>query len=434
MPAAEASPLPHAARALSRRALLGGLAASLTGCESPLPREAAGRQVTTLWFTYGGKNREVLEALIARFHAAQREVWVRSVYQGDYYEGLAKLRVALAAGAAPALSHVVGEVIPYLAEAGVLESLDRYPTLARAEVVPELGQSGSWRGASARPLVALPFNRSTPIAYLNAELFAKSGQSAPRTWAELRSVAARLTSRDASRTLRYGFGCPIDWWFWTALVEQAGGSVVEADGRVSLGDDAGVRALELWQRLVNEDRTMKPPPGRDYNAWEQTNQDFLAGRVAMIWTSTAFLKYLEENARFPVIAAPLPRNQRAAVPTGGTHWVILKSAPDPEKAAAARFLEFMTRTEPAIDWATRTGYIPVTRPAIAELTRRGHYQRHPNERVAVDQLSVAEPWPWSTQLFRVQREIIQPRLEQAVLAGGEARGLLDEARNLARKL
>lgn len=433
MPAARSQFQPFHGVTLSRRTLLGGLAASLCGCQSPLPRAAIGRQVTTLWFTYGGKNREVLEALIARFHEAQSEIWVRAVYQGDYYEGLAKLRVALAAGAAPALSHVVGEVIPYLAEAGVLERLDRYPELARVDVVPELGQAGSWRGGDARPLVALPFNRSTPIAYLNGALFAKAGQTAPRTWDELRAVAARLSERSAERTTRYGFGCPVDWWFWTALVEQAGGSVVEPDGRVSLGDDAGVSALAFWQTLVNTDRSMKPPPGRDYNAWEQTNQDFLAGRVAMIWTSTAFLKYLEENARFPVLAAPLPRQKRAAVPTGGTHWVILKSAPDAEKAAAARFLEFMTTTEPAIAWATRTGYIPVTRSAIAELRRQGHYQRHPNERVAVDQLSVAEPWPWSTRLFRVQREIIQPRLEQAVLAGGDARGLLREARNLARK-
>jgi sn-glycerol 3-phosphate transport system substrate-binding protein len=427
---------PPRRRTLSRRALLGGCASALGsgGCEHALPREAAGRQVTTLWFTYGGKNREVLEALIARFHEQQREVWVRAIYQGDYYEGLAKLRVALAAGAAPALSHVVGEVIPYLAEAGVLEPLERYPSLASVDVVPELGQRGSFRDGESKPLVALPFNRSTPIAYLNGALFADAGVPAPQTWEALQATAARLTQRTADRTLRYGFGCPIDWWFWTALVEQAGGSVVETDGRVSLGDDAGVSALEFWQRLVNQDRSMKPPPGRDYNAWEQTNQDFLAGRVAMIWTSTAFLKYLENNAHFPVVAAPLPRKQRAAVPTGGTHWVMLKSAPEAEKVAAARFLSFMTATSQAIDWSTRTGYIPVTRPAVAELSARGHYRTHPNERVAVDQLSVAEPWPWSPRLFRVQREIIQPRLEQAVLASGSARTLLAEARKLSRRI
>src|SRR5690606_16993821 len=127
------------------------------------------------------------------------------------------------------------------------------------------------------------------------------------------ATAQRLTETKASRVVRYGFGCPIDWWFWVALVAQAGGELVESGGRVSLGGDAGVRALELWQTMTRRDRSMKPPPGRDYNAWEQTNQDFLAGRVAMIWTSTAFLKYLEENAAFPVVAAPLPGQVRKAV-------------------------------------------------------------------------------------------------------------------------
>ena len=46
--------------------------------------------------------------------------------------------------------------------------------------------------------------------------------------------------------------------------------------------------------------------------------DFLAGRVAMIWNSTAFLRYLEDNAKFEVGAAALPRDVRASVPTGGT--------------------------------------------------------------------------------------------------------------------
>ena len=79
------------------------------------------------WFTYGGRNRSTLETLVARFNHAQSDVWVRAVFQGDYFEGLAKLRTALAAGAAPPLSHVVGEVVPYLAAAGVLEPLDGYP-------------------------------------------------------------------------------------------------------------------------------------------------------------------------------------------------------------------------------------------------------------------------------------------------------------------
>ena len=241
-------------------------------------------------------------------------------------------------------------------------------------------------------------------------------------------MAKRLTEPKAGG--RFGFGCPINWWFWVALVGQAGGSLVAENGRISLGDAAGVRALRLWQELVR-DGLMKPPPGRDYNAWEQCNQDFLSGRAAMIWSSTAFLKYLEAHARFKLIAAPLPADVKHAVPTGGTFWVVLRGAPSAEKAAAVRFLRFMHEPEQVIAWSTRTGYIPVTRAAVRALEQRGYYAAHPNDRVALEQLSVAEPWPWSVDLFRIQREIVQPRLESAVIEQRDASGILAEARALS---
>jgi sn-glycerol 3-phosphate transport system substrate-binding protein len=329
------------------------------------------------------------------------------------------------------LSHVIGEVVPYLAEAGVLEPLDSYRGADELDVIDALGQRGSWVGGDRYPLVALPFNRSTPIAYLNRELFEKAGLSAPATWVELRRVARSLTVRRGNRTLQHGFGCPVSWWFWVALVGQAGGQLVSADGTVSLGGRAGVEALQLWQRLARQDRTMKPPPGRDYNAWEQTNQDFLAQRTAMIWTSTAFLRYLEDNAPFSVEAAPLPRHRHHAVPTGGTHWIVLRDAPGEAKVAAWAFLRWMHRSAQVITWATETGYLPTTHNAVDQLRNRGFFRKHPNHGVALDQLKVALPWPWSTELFRVQREIVTPRLEQAVLEGQDADALLEEARILA---
>lgn len=405
---------------------------ALAACEGK--RAPTGRRVARLWFTYGGRNRQVLEELVARFHQSQSRYWIEAIYQGDYYEGLAKLRTALAARVAPALSHVVGEVIPYLAEAGVLQPLDGFPGAAELDILPSLGQAGTWQNGAERPLWCLPFNRSTPIAYLNGALFERAGLQAPRTWSELVTCARRLTARGTSGpTERYGFGCPVDWWFWVALVGQAGGRLLDARSGVSLGGEAGVEALSLWKRLVTDERSMKPPPGRDYNAWEQTNQDFLAGRTAMIWTSTAFLRYLEDNAGFPVVAAPLPKHRRHAVPTGGTHWIIPRSAPDPEKEAAWSFLRFLHEPEQVVHWATRTGYLPITRAAVRNLEGSGFYQKHPNDRVALDQLGFAEPWPWSPELFRVQRELVQPALEEAVLGKGHAGTVLQIARARAER-
>jgi sn-glycerol 3-phosphate transport system substrate-binding protein len=413
---------------IRRRALLAALAA-LGGAPACSQRRLAPGEVA-LWFSYGGKNREVLLDLVRRFNEGQRRYRVIPTYQGDYFEALAKVRTALAAGLAPALTHVVGEVLPYLADAGTLEPLDGHEGARQIGFVRGIAQEGSYHEGDRRPLWGIPFNRSTPIMYLNGNLMGQT--KPPSTWEEMRALAKELTARSEAGT-RWGYEVPISWWFWVAMVGQAGGTVVEPSGEATLGGEAGEKALRLWQRMVHEDRSMRPPPGRDYNAWQVTNQDFLAGRAAFIWTSTAFLRYLEENARFPVVAAPLPSEARAAVPTGGTFFVMMRQAPQGEKEAGWAFLRWMSEPEQAMEWATRTGYLPVTEEAVRRLAAAGFYEKHPNDRVAYDQLAAAQPWPWAPTLFRVQRQVVEPRLEAAVLRNQDAARVLAEARDEARQ-
>jgi sn-glycerol 3-phosphate transport system substrate-binding protein len=389
--------------------------------------------VVTFWYAYGDLVRKVLLDLVARFNAAQSRVLVEAVHQGDYYEALAKLRTALAAGVAPTLSHVVLEVVPYLARAGVLEPLDAYEGAHELAFVPALEQRGSFAGADREPLVAIPFNRSTPILFANGRVLDEEHASPPRTWEELAVVARRLTKRSAGGEVRWGFEVPISWWYWVAMVGQAGGRLVESDGRLSLGGDAGEKSIRFWQWLVRDQRVMRPPPGRDYQAWQSSNESFLQGRVAMIQSSTAFVRYLEDNARFPVVAAPLPSDVRASVPTGGTMFVLLRAAPDEEKKAAWEFVRWMCEADQTIAWSTRTGYLPVTRPAVERLVERGWYARHPNDRVAYDQLADVDPWPWAPELFRVERDVVEPRLEDAVLTGRDAHEVMVEARDEAAR-
>ena len=116
---------------------MAGSAASLVACHRAT-KDARGRTRLRFWFALGGKSRETLLELVKRFHAAQDEVVVEAVYQGDYFESLAKLRTAIAAKAAPGLSHVVAEVVPYLARANVLEPLDGYPGMNDIDFVPQL--------------------------------------------------------------------------------------------------------------------------------------------------------------------------------------------------------------------------------------------------------------------------------------------------------
>jgi sn-glycerol 3-phosphate transport system substrate-binding protein len=68
---------------------------------------------------------------------------------------------------------------------------------------------------------------------------------------------------------------------------------------------------------------------------------------------------------------------------------------------------------------------------VALLETRGHYARHPNDRVAYDQLAAATPWPWSPDLFRIDRDIVEPLLEEAVLSGRDAHEVMAQARDEA---
>jgi sn-glycerol 3-phosphate transport system substrate-binding protein len=399
----------------------GLLALGLLACD-PSPQTEAGRApiTATFWYSYGGRNREVLEELIAQFHAVQSRYRIEAHFQGSYFEAVAKLRAALVVHEGPTFAHVVSEVLPYLWDAGVLEDLD--PWAARedgfdvADLVFPLSQHGAFDYGGRRvPLFALPFNRSTPIAYYNRDVFAAAGLSPPTTWQELRAVAEQLTVRSDGQTERWGFEVPIDWWFWMGLLYQAGGRLLTADGAAAeLDSQAGEEALNLWVDMV-ADGHMRPPPGRDYNAWEVTNSDFIQGRAAMIWTSTAFLAYLTENAPFPVGVAPLPGGARRAVPTGGTFFVMLRDADEGAKEAAWACLSFMMEPEQTAYWSRRTGYLPVNRRALDLPEMRALYEADPNYRVAYDQLEVAVPFPFSPSLYTLEREHLQPALEGPVL-------------------
>ncbi|BFH41362.1 extracellular solute-binding protein [Paenibacillus dendritiformis] len=112
-------------------------------------------------------------------------------------------------------------------------------------------------------LYAIPFNRSTPLLYVNKGLLKESGLNpeGPKTWAELEEFARKLTKRKGGKTVRYGFSTPIDIWFYEALVFQSGGSILTEDNKqLALLNEAGKAPLEFWSRMIKEG-IMKNPPG-----------------------------------------------------------------------------------------------------------------------------------------------------------------------------
>ncbi len=431
-------------RSMTRTRILVTLTALalLVSCKSETPStpstggsEATAPVEVKFWYAYGGKNRQVTETLIERFNAAHPDVVVKGTYQGDYFESLAKLRVASRTSSGPVVTHVIGEALPQLWGSKLLEDLtpyakgDKGPALDQADFIPALTQDGYFDyGSQTVPLFALPFNRSTPICYYNERMLKEAGLTPPTTWAELRSHAKTLTVREGDETKVWGFELPVDWWFWYGLLHQAGGTLLDADQKkAAFAGAEGQAALSLLTDMVKVDQTMRNPPGRDYNAWEVANTDFLNEKVAMIWTSTAFLAYFEENAKFEFGTAFLPGKVKKAVPTGGTFFVMMAKASDAEKKAGWKFLHWMSEPAQTAYWARNTGYMPVRKSALESDELRAFYKDNPDYATAIEQLDHAVKFPFSPHLLEIQRKILQPGLEGPVVGRGTVEEVLTSA-------
>lgn len=399
------------------------LSASLlvTGCSSQSAKTggaaegaaADGKPVQIdFWYSLGGNNGKKIEEMTKKFNETHKDIVVKPAYQGDYYQNHAKVLSAVTAGNQPDVTMVEAGVVGTFADAKVLEDLGPYAKDMEKKYIPGLMGNSYWKDK----LYAVPFNRSTPLLYVNRDLLKKAGldPAGPKTWDELIEYSRKLTQKEGSKTKTYGFSTPIDIWFYEALVFQNGGKILSEDGKqLALNNEAGKAPLKLWTNMVKEG-IMKNPPGEKYNAWDVAKQDFLNGQVAMIFTSTGDLKALESTASFDVGTAFLPAGKTYGAPTGGANLVMLSKSSDEEKKAAWEFIKWMTDTPQTIDWSLASGYMPATSEAVASKQMQDVYKERPNLKVAVDQLEYATARPMVPG-YKEMQEVIMAELQRVML-------------------
>ncbi len=425
----------------SRRDLLRACAASFaaTGCRPRArPRRENGRLVVELWYAYGDLVRRVLLDLVERFNASQTRVVVRAIHQGDYHEALAKLRTAMAAGVAPALTHVVLEVIPVSGArrrpraARRLRRCARYRVRASARPARRVRRSGA-RADGRRP-VQIVRHRS-PSA--NARILEQEGADAFRhTWEEdSPQVAKRLTTRSADGEVRWGFEVPISWWYWVAMVGQAGGKLVEPDGRVSLGGDAGVAAVRFWQRLVRQDRVMRPPAGRRLSTGVAILERELLARtrghdVEQYGLRAVPRREREVSCRHGAAATGRPRSR--ADGRDDVRRRPRRSGRGEAGRLGLRPLDVRARSDHRLVDAhgVHARHAPRGRPAWSRKDGTRDTRTTGSPTISSATWSRGRGRPSS---LRIDRDIVEPRLEVAVLTGRDAGELMAEAREEAAR-
>lgn len=342
----------------------------------------------------GGPITKLIDQFATDFNKDNPTIKVAPIYAGSYQDTIVKALTAHKAGTPPVAS--------------VLLSTDTFTLIDEDAIVPidnfvKSADDKAWMGGFYKAFLlngqvggktwGVPFQRSTVVLYWNKELFKEAGldpNKAPQTWAEMTSMAQRLTKKDAAgKITQYGVQIPssgFPYWLFQGLTTQNDVILSNEAGNVTRFDDPKViEALQYWVDLSKKQGVH--PSG--VVEWGTTPKDFMEKKVAMIWTTTGNLTNIRTNAKFDFGVAMLPQGKKRGSPTGGGNFFIFKKATPAQQEAAFKFAKWLTQPERAAQWGIETGYVAVSPAAWDTPALKKYASEFPPATVARDQLQYA---------------------------------------------
>jgi sn-glycerol 3-phosphate transport system substrate-binding protein len=342
----------------------------------------------------GGPIAEAYESLAADFSKSTGgRIAIKAVFAGNQVDALVKAQTAARGGNPPAMAIVDSTNVFTLIEDDMIAPIsDFVKSDDERKLIADIYPAFLANAQVGDKIWSLPFQRSTVIMYYNKDAFREVGldpEKAPATWQELADAASKLTKKEGGNTVRFGIEIPSSqpdvYWPYQALVTQAGGTMMSADGKKTFFDSPEhVKALEFWTSLV---RSGSMPSG--IIAWATVPTDFLAGKAAIMWHTTGNLVRVTKEAKFPVGIAMLPAQARRGTPVGGGNIFIFKGATQAEKEAAWEFAKWVVSPERSAEFSARTGYVAVRKAAYDVPAMQKYTASLPSALVARDQLQYA---------------------------------------------
>ncbi|GJF27641.1 sugar ABC transporter substrate-binding protein [Kitasatospora sp. NE20-6] len=357
-------------RGTAALALAAAITVSMTACGSEGPAgpgdaDSAGPVTITWWDTSDAANESsTFKVLASNFQKANPGITVTYV-NVPFAEAREKFRAAAAdhKGAPDVLRADVGWT-PGFAAAGYLAPLDGTPAAAdTAAFQPELIEQATYDGK----LYALPQVTDTLALMYNKELFAKAGISkAPTTWSELKTDAARIKQRTGAHGFAFN---PQDYYAMPFLYGEDTDMVDTAEKRITVNSPAAVKGIDTIRELLAAPGVAPLDTSKD--AYANIMQDFVEGRVASIiqgpWENANVFagKAFLDNANLGIATVPAGSSGHPGAPLGGHNLVSYAGSDAAHRAAAQKFMAFMTSANAQIYTAIKNSTLPTRSDAYS---------------------------------------------------------------------
>ncbi|HVW40124.1 MAG TPA: ABC transporter substrate-binding protein [Amycolatopsis sp.] len=447
------------ALAVALAAVLGGCATVPTttdqgsgGATSVIPELAPDQQVSIRWESYNlssaGIFGDTTKNLVAQFEREHPNIHVDAVPpQGGTNEIAQSVQRQVVAGNPPDVGQLTFADLRYAASDLGAQPLDKlvgktevqklltdgpHPYAPRAAVLGDL--NGTTYG--------IPYVFSTPMLFINADLFRKAGldpTKPPTTWDEVAKDAAAIAKVPGTRGGAY-VAC-LDGpsggdWCLTGIVRSAGGRLLSEDGKtVSWADPNSVKAFTGLQQIAQAGPNALP------NLSGNDAQDaFLRGNLGMLLTSAALQGAILKSSagKWQPAAAPMPGfGTTPAVPTnsGSALFILTK---DPAKQRAAwELIKFLTSAQSETTITQNIGYVPLRASLIDDPAYlKSFADAHPDfVRPNVAQLDRLEPWvSFPGPNYQQIRTLLNNATQDIVFRGANPQATLSAAQGSAQAL
>jgi sn-glycerol 3-phosphate transport system substrate-binding protein len=368
------------------------------------------------------------------YMSSRPDVKVTLIFSGGYPDVKTAVQTAIQGGATPpTLAVMLATDVYDLVNAKYVDSLDDLAAQASGgaafvkDFLPAYMGNSRYKGK----LWSLPFQRSAVVLYYNADLFAASHLSPPRSWDELGRDAQALTV-DSGRT-RWGIEIPTENPYWTfqPLAIGAGQNVFTDDVTVNFNSPGVVNAVQFYLDLS---RRYAATPAGVQSSWGTSTQNFAAGKTAMIIHTTGSLAGILKTARFKVgvMAVPGVKPGTLASVTGGGNLYLTSGHTMEERKAAFDFAQFLLAPARVAAFSRATGYIPHRMSATSTPEFKAWLSQVPLAADAVAALSSAQP-EIATQDLNAVKTIFNKYLQSAFNGSQSPKDAMDAAQAEADK-
>lgn len=345
-----------------------------------------------------------MQSAVTAFEKANPKITVRLTAYATYGPLLTAETAQVAAGKAPTIGQAYESWAEKFATSKVIVPISSLPGAASTMTtdlstfytgvqndlkLPD-GQVWMW-----------PFSKSLQVLFYNADLLKADGiTGTPTTWtqfaADLKTaskngvVGITIDPGNATEGVTSG-----EEWL-EELAASNGTPVYASDGSPQFTSPAVVSALGY---LVNLKKEGALATGTNY-----PGETALGAKKGLVDLSSSAGYYYEQQTvggKFPLTTTVLPAGSSgSADEMAGANLVVFASATTEQKAAAWKFLQYLSGPAEQAAWAAATGYYPITSQALTEPSMASYLKQNPWISTTITGLNTAivdPPYSWVTQ-------------------------------------